>query len=163
MADQDDVRRIALALPDTREAGDRFAFSVHNKGRQKGFVWAWNERVEPRKSRVPRSDVVAIRVAGQFDKEALLACDEEKFFTEPPLQPPPRIHQEHDEAFHILGGTFTFVLGTEELVVIPMGTRHGFSAGAGSRALLLVVPAGLEGFFRVGRGHRGRQVERGDA
>jgi hypothetical protein len=83
MADQDDVRRIALALPDTSEAGDHFAFSVHNKGKQKGFVWAWNERIEPRKPRVPRSDVVAVRVADQFEKEALLACDEEKFFTEP--------------------------------------------------------------------------------
>jgi quercetin dioxygenase-like cupin family protein len=73
---------------------------------------------------------------------------------EGPLQPPPHIHQEHDEAFYVLGGTFTFVLGTDEveapegaLVVIPRGTRHGFSAEAGSRALLLVVPGGLEGFF----------------
>ena len=54
-----------------------------NKGKQKGFVWAWNERVEPKKPRVPRPDVVAIRVADLLDKEALLASDEEKFFTEP--------------------------------------------------------------------------------
>ena len=83
MADQEDVRRIALALPDTSEADDRFAFSVLNKGKQKGFVWAWNERVEPKKPRVPRPDVVAIRVADLLDKEALLASDDEKFFTEP--------------------------------------------------------------------------------
>ena len=83
MADQQDVRRIALALPDTSEAEDRFAFSVRNKGKLKGFVWAWNERIEPKKPRVPRADVVAIRVAGQLDKEALLALHEEKFFTEP--------------------------------------------------------------------------------
>ena len=83
MADQEDVRRIALALPDTSEAEDHFAFSVRNKGKQKGFVWAWNERVEPKKPRVPRADVVAIRVAGQLDKEALLASGEEKCFTEP--------------------------------------------------------------------------------
>ena len=83
MADQDDVRRIALALPETREAEDHFSFSVANKGKQKGFVWAWNERVEPKKPRVPRSDVVAIRVADRFDKEALLASDRETFFTEP--------------------------------------------------------------------------------
>jgi hypothetical protein len=83
MADQEDVRRIALALPETTEAEDRFAFSVANKGKQKGFVWAWNERVEPRKPRVPRSDVVAVRVADRFDKEALLASDQDKFFTEP--------------------------------------------------------------------------------
>jgi hypothetical protein len=83
VADQNDVRRIALALPDTSEAEGHFAFSVLNKGKQKGFVWAWNERVEPKKPRVPRPDVVAIRVADRDDKEALLASDDEKFFTEP--------------------------------------------------------------------------------
>ena len=83
MADREDVRRIALALPDTSEAEDHFAFSVLNKGKQKGFVWAWNERVEPKKPRVPRADVVAIRVLDQDDKEALLSSDETRFFTEP--------------------------------------------------------------------------------
>jgi hypothetical protein len=83
LADQEDVRRIALALPDTSEAGDRFAFSVSSKGKQKGFVWAWNERLEPKKPRVPRTDVVAVRVLDQNDKEALLSSDEGKFFTEP--------------------------------------------------------------------------------
>ena len=83
MADQDDIRRIALALPDTSEAEDRFAFSVANKGKAKGFVWAWNERVETKKPRVPRSDVVAIRVVDRLEKEALLASDRETFFTEP--------------------------------------------------------------------------------
>jgi hypothetical protein len=83
MADQDDVRRMALALPDTSEAEDRFAFSVANKGKAKGFVWVWNERVHPKKPRVPRSDVVAVRVADRLEKEALLASDREAFFTEP--------------------------------------------------------------------------------
>jgi hypothetical protein len=83
MADQNDVRRIALALPDTLEAPGSFAFSVRNKDKQKRFVWAWNERVEPKKPRVPRDDVVAIRVVDRFDKEALLASDERVFFTEP--------------------------------------------------------------------------------
>ena len=83
MADQEDVRRIALALPDTSEGEDHFAFSVLNKGKQKGFVWAWNERVAPKKPKVPRADIVAIRVAGLLDKEALLALDSEAFFTEP--------------------------------------------------------------------------------
>jgi hypothetical protein len=83
VADQRDVRRIALSLPETTEAQDRFAFSVSNKGKQRGFVWAWNERVEPKKPRVPRADVVAIRVVDQEDKEALLASGNEAFFTEP--------------------------------------------------------------------------------
>ena len=83
VADQDDVRRLALALPETTEAEDRFAFSVRHGVKQKGFVWAWNERVEPKKPRIPRADVVAVRVVDQSDKEALLASDEETFFTEP--------------------------------------------------------------------------------
>jgi len=82
MADQSDVRRIALALPQTSEADEHFAFSVRNAGKQKSFVWAWSERVEPRKPRVPRSDVVAVRVPDRLDKEALLASEGRKFFTE---------------------------------------------------------------------------------
>ena len=82
-ADQGDVRRIALGLPETSEATDHFAFSVRHGAKHKGFVWSWNERVEPKKPRVPRADVLAVRVVDQFDKEALLASDEEKFFTEP--------------------------------------------------------------------------------
>jgi hypothetical protein len=83
MADQADVRRIALALPDTVESADRFAFSVLHKGKPKGFVWAWNERVEPKKPRVPRADVLAVRVAGAGEKESLLAANPDTFFTEP--------------------------------------------------------------------------------
>lgn len=83
MADQDDVRRIALSLPGTSEADDHFGFSVRSKGKEKGFAWAWNERIEPKKPRVPNPGVVAVRVASRFDKEALLSADGEKFFTEP--------------------------------------------------------------------------------
>jgi hypothetical protein len=83
MADQADVRRVALSLPETVEDDDRFAFSVLNRGKWKGFAWVWLERTEPKKPRVPRPDVIAIRVANQGEKESLLACDEDKFFTEP--------------------------------------------------------------------------------
>jgi hypothetical protein len=83
MATQADVRRIALALPGAREAEGRFKFSVEVKGKEKLFVWAWNERVDPKKPRVPRADVVAVRVAGEADKQALLAGDPDTFFTEP--------------------------------------------------------------------------------
>lgn len=83
MADQDDVRRMALALPDTSEAEGHFGFSVRNQGKQRQFAWAWNERVEPKKPKVPRADVLAVRVANQVEKEALLASDHGTFFTEP--------------------------------------------------------------------------------
>jgi hypothetical protein len=83
VATQDDVRRIALSLPGTSEAEDRFAFSVLNKGKQKGFAWVWMERVEPKKPRVPNPAVLAIRVADELEKEVLLRSDDRKFFTEP--------------------------------------------------------------------------------
>jgi len=83
VATRADVRRIALALPDTVEGDDRFAFSVLNKGKAKGFVWVWMERVEEKKARVPNNSVIAVRVPNQAEKEMLLATDSEKFFTEP--------------------------------------------------------------------------------
>jgi hypothetical protein len=83
MASQHDVRRIALSLPGAREEEGRFAFSVESKGKQKGFVWIWLERVEPKKARVPNPEVVAVRVRDQAEKAALLAGDPDVFFTEP--------------------------------------------------------------------------------
>jgi hypothetical protein len=81
--DQEDVRRIALALPGVSESTEGFGFGVLKKGKVKGFAWAWNERVEPKKPRVPRADVLVVRVVDAADKEALLKSDERKFFTEP--------------------------------------------------------------------------------
>src|SRR4051812_852136 len=83
MADQADVRRIALSLPEVTEGEDGVGFSVANKGKQKGFVWAWKERVEPKQPRVPRDDVIAVRVIDQADKAALIASDGAVFFPEP--------------------------------------------------------------------------------
>jgi hypothetical protein len=83
MATQADVRRVALLLPAVEEASDRFAFSVPNKGKLKGFVWVWMERVVPKKPRVPNPAVIAVRVANEGQKSALLSADGKKFFTEP--------------------------------------------------------------------------------
>ena len=83
MATRADVRRIALSLPETEEAPNRFAFSVRNKKKAKGFVWVWMERIEPKKPRVPQPKVIAVRTASLDDKEFLLGLAPEKFFTEP--------------------------------------------------------------------------------
>ena len=83
MATQNDVRKIALSLPGATEGTDRFAFSVENKGKQKGFVWVWLERKDPKKGRTPCPTVLAVRVRDQAEKAALLAGDPEVFFTEP--------------------------------------------------------------------------------
>lgn len=68
--------------------------------------------------------------------------------------PPPHVHREREECIFVLDGRFVFVLGDDEVeaapgswVFIPRGTRHGFTATADARALILVTPAGLEGFF----------------
>lgn len=83
MATRADVRRICLSLPETEEGKNHFAFSVRNKGKLKGFVWVWMERVNPKKARVPQPKVIAVRVANLDDKDVLLSLDPEKFFTEP--------------------------------------------------------------------------------
>jgi hypothetical protein len=83
MASQDDVRRIALELPEVVEGSDRFAFSVLNKGKEKGIAWVWLDRPDPKKARVPNPEVLAVRVSGEGEKQELIAADPDKFFTEP--------------------------------------------------------------------------------
>jgi quercetin dioxygenase-like cupin family protein len=71
-----------------------------------------------------------------------------------PATPPPHIHEAHDEVFYILNGRFTFTLDREayeatagSTVVVPRGTRHGFKHSGDGRALLFIVPSGMQGFF----------------
>jgi hypothetical protein len=82
MATQEDVRRIASRLPEVTEGAERFGFSVMNKGKAKGFVWSWAERVDPKKARVPNDNVLAVMVPNLSTKDLLLSSDQEKFFTE---------------------------------------------------------------------------------
>jgi hypothetical protein len=83
VADQDDVRRIARALPGVHEAAKGFAFCIVDRGKEKGFVWVWMQRLAPRKPKAPNPEVLAVRVADQGEKAMLLAGAPEKFFTEP--------------------------------------------------------------------------------
>lgn len=83
VANQDDVRRIALALPGAVERQDRFAFAVPNRDKLKDFAWVWMERLEPRKARVPRADVLAVRVRSHDEKAMLIAAEPDSFSTEP--------------------------------------------------------------------------------
>ena len=83
MATQADVRRIALSLPGAVQEEGRFAFALPHKGKLRGFVWVWRERVHPKKARVPQPRVLAVRTASLDDKYFLLDSDPEKFFTEP--------------------------------------------------------------------------------
>jgi hypothetical protein len=78
MPTQDDVRRIALSLPETTEDPNGFRFFVDGKQ----FTWAWMERLDPKRARVSSREVIAVRVAGEMDKQVLLDLDPGVFFTE---------------------------------------------------------------------------------
>ena len=79
MADADDVRRLALALPDVAEIdSDGFDFRVGDKG----FVWSYPER-RPGKSRLIRTDIAVLFVGDEAEKQALLLGEPEIFFTAP--------------------------------------------------------------------------------
>lgn len=78
MADEDDVRRIALSLPHVEEIpSDGFDFRVANLG----FVWSYPDRSGGR--RVIRTDVAVLYVGDEAEKQALLLGEPERFFTTP--------------------------------------------------------------------------------
>ena len=81
MADFEDAQRIALTLPKTTAEGTHIG--VRRGAKVKGMAWLWNERIDPKKPRVPNPAVLAVRVASNEEKDELIAADPEKFFTEP--------------------------------------------------------------------------------
>jgi hypothetical protein len=84
MADWDDVRRIALALPETTERTSReHAFW---RVRDKGFVWERPLRASDLRAlgdAAPTGPILGARVEHLGAKEALLADDPDVFFTTP--------------------------------------------------------------------------------
>jgi len=79
MAHADDVRRLALALPDVEEIdSDGFDFRVGGKG----FVWSYPER-RPGQPRMIRTDIAVLYVGDEAEKQALLLGEPRLFFTAP--------------------------------------------------------------------------------
>jgi len=79
MADAEDVRRLALALPHVEEIDcDGFDFRVGGKG----FVWSYPER-RAGKPRVIRTDIAVLFVGDEAEKQALLLGEPKMFFTTP--------------------------------------------------------------------------------
>jgi len=77
VADADDVRRLALALPGVVEIdSDGFDFRVADKG----FVWSYPER-RPGRPRVIRTDIAVLYVGDEAEKQALLLGEPALFFT----------------------------------------------------------------------------------
>src|SRR5437763_9651329 len=77
MADAEDVRRLASALPHVVEIdSDGFDFRVAGKG----FVWSYPER-SPGGPRRIRTDVAVLFVGDEAEKQALLLGEPDLFFT----------------------------------------------------------------------------------
>ena len=77
MADADDVRRLAMTLPDVEEIdSDGFDFRVDGKG----FIWSYPERTPGQPRRI-RTDIAVLYVGDEAEKQALLLGEPEIFFT----------------------------------------------------------------------------------
>ena len=70
--------------------------------------------------------------------------------------PPPHIHATEEEAFYVLEGELSVLIGERSMtatagsfVLVPRGTVHTFSkAGTASAKILIIIsPAGFEKFF----------------
>lgn len=83
MTTQDDVRRICSKLPGAVEGEERFGFSVENKGKAKGFLWSWDERVHPKKARVINDGVIAVVVPNLTAKDLIIESNPEWFVEDP--------------------------------------------------------------------------------
>ena len=69
----------------------------------------------------------------------------------------PHIHHHEDEAFRVLEGALTIQAGGDTITAsagdfafLPRGIAHSFKnmGDCDAKALVLITPAGLEGFFR---------------
>jgi hypothetical protein len=84
MASWDDVRRIALDLPETDEGTSHGNRSWRVK--EKGFVWERPLRrsdLEALGDEAPDGPILGARVENEMAKEALIANDPDVFFTTP--------------------------------------------------------------------------------
>jgi mannose-6-phosphate isomerase-like protein (cupin superfamily) len=77
--------------------------------------------------------------------------------------PPLHVHEHEDECFYVLDGQLAVRCGDDQyqagagsFVFLPRGRPHKFSAPEPARLLLIVVPGGIEEYFReinAARGH----------
>ena len=104
--------------------------------------------------RAPRAgDATSVLVAGEETggRFALIEVQERRGAI-----PPRHVHTREDEIVYVLEGHVIFVAGDEILdapagtcVLLPRGGEHTFRIeSAEARLLVLVTPAGLEGYYR---------------
>ena len=78
MITPDQVRRIALSFEGAIDDSKGDALSFSRPGR-KGFAWIYLERIHPKKPRIPRPDVLAVRCPIER-KEILLEAASDIYF-----------------------------------------------------------------------------------
>ena len=76
MTNTEDVERIALSFPETVHEDTGFRVL------KKGFCWYYAQKVPGQKGRTLHEDVLAVRVKNEDEKQALIASDPAKFFTD---------------------------------------------------------------------------------
>ena len=81
MVDVETVRRLALSIPGAVDASSptRLVFEVGGKG--KGFAWTYLVRENPKKPRVPKIDILAVRCPIDR-KELLIEAAPDRFFVD---------------------------------------------------------------------------------
>ncbi len=79
MANEQDVRRLALELPQVQEIDcNGFDFRVGGHG----FIWSYPERAPGQPRRI-RTDIAVLYVGDEAEKQALLLGEPHLFFTVP--------------------------------------------------------------------------------
>ena len=76
--------------------------------------------------------------------------------THPPdVGPALHIHSKGDEAFYVLDGHYSVQCGEStyegtpgSFIFVPMGVGHNYKSGPNGGRVLVISPAGLEGYFR---------------
>lgn len=66
----------------------------------------------------------------------------------------PHVHHDREEAFYVLDGEVTFLVGDDRVtvgagsfLVVPRETMHGFRSEGDARLLIVHSPGGFERFF----------------
>ena len=83
MVTAEDIARVAESLPGVLRSEDGLSYGVEVRGKVKGIIWVWNERVEPKKPKVPNPGVLAFVVRNLGIKEVVLATGLTAFVHDP--------------------------------------------------------------------------------
>jgi hypothetical protein len=78
MVEPETLRRLALVLPEAEDTSAEKGFAFRVRG-GKGFAWTFQERIEAKKPRRPKLDVLAVRCDLET-KEMLIAAAPGRFF-----------------------------------------------------------------------------------